>query len=162
MARARAGGRAPQDTVMAASEELSALLVQWELEDDYALVCGMFGVRRLRDLRHVTDADVEEIQLRVQRRKMQAMLEWWRSANPAAGLPPSALPPLAASPPAATMLPSVAFVFRGPAAVAVPPSAPQSPAPPGPAPSLLPSSPPTVPSAPSPPPEVLKAPTPQL
>lgn len=53
-ARARAGGRVPKDAVMVASEELNALLVQWELEDDYALVCAQFGVRRTRDLRSLS------------------------------------------------------------------------------------------------------------
>jgi ubiquitin C len=76
---APAGGRASQDP--GASEEVTALLSQWDLET-HADVFVELGVERVRDLQWVLDSDVEEQKIpRVAKRKMLAMLAWWRKEN---------------------------------------------------------------------------------
>jgi hypothetical protein len=66
-----------------ASEEVQVLLAQWDLEK-HAAVFAELGVDKVRDLQWFKDSDIEGLQLPTfAKRKAQAMLDWWRTENPA-------------------------------------------------------------------------------
>ncbi|KAJ1495403.1 hypothetical protein T484DRAFT_1876041, partial [Baffinella frigidus] len=76
-----AGGRAAQNPGATGDPELQALLVQFRLES-FAAVFAELAVEKAADLEYLTDADIEALQIpNVAKRKMQAMLDWWREQN---------------------------------------------------------------------------------
>ena len=76
-----AGGSASQDAGDAASEELQALLAQWDL-DRHVAVFAELGLEKVKDLQWFKDDDVDALQIPTfAKRKVRAMLEWWRKEN---------------------------------------------------------------------------------
>ncbi|KAJ1469003.1 hypothetical protein T484DRAFT_1853335, partial [Baffinella frigidus] len=77
-----AGGRASQDAgATGASEEVRALLVQWNLQSHAALLAEL-GLERVSDLKYLRESDAEHLPIpTLAKRKVQAMLAWWREEN---------------------------------------------------------------------------------
>ena len=70
----------------AASEEVHALLVQWNLQS-YEAVLAELGLEGTSDLGFMEDSDVALLEMpTLAKRKVQAMLEWWREENAAGPL----------------------------------------------------------------------------
>ncbi|KAJ1476314.1 hypothetical protein T484DRAFT_3111601 [Baffinella frigidus] len=80
-----AGGRASQGAgaTGASSEEVQALLAQWDLQC-HAVVFAELGLEKVSDLKYLHDSDAEQLPIpTLARRKVQAMLEWWRKEHDA-------------------------------------------------------------------------------